>query len=95
MTTKFVRKQLLLDPEDLYYVDQIIKNKAEYTSFSQYVRELLKKQIKQKSKDKNESLSNPVGDSTPTKKSRLLAKKGFIKSGGDGFEALNHNEIYK
>jgi hypothetical protein len=81
--TKLVRKQLLLDQQDLFYVEQILKEQPEYISLSQYVRELLKKQIQEKIKTKN------------SKKAKLLAMAGCIKTNGNGFEAVNHNDIYK
>jgi len=82
VSTKLVRKQLLLDPTDLLLVEQIIKNQPEYTSLSLFVREILKEQIQIKPKKKHKRLE-------------LLAKKGSVKTDGDGFEAVNHNAIYK
>jgi hypothetical protein len=67
MSKKYVRKQLLLDPEDLFYVQQIIKSKPQYTSLSQFVRELLKEHIH----DKSENQTNLLKSNT-----------GFVKNGG-------------
>ncbi len=82
--TKLVRKQLLLDVQDLFYIEQIIKNQAEYTSLSQYVRELLKKQIQEKKQTKIK------------KKQKLLDLAGSIRpsKNSDSKAATNHNEIY-
>jgi Arc/MetJ-type ribon-helix-helix transcriptional regulator len=82
--SKLVRKQLLLDEEDLIYIDQIISEKGEYTSLSQLVRELLKQQIQKKSKSKI------------TKNSKLISLAGSIKPSNESDpEAANkHNDIY-
>jgi len=88
MPTKLVRKQLLLDPQDLFCVEQIIKNQPKYTSLSQFVRELLKQKIQEKENQQEK-------DKQKSKKAKLLAMAGCIKTNGDGFEAINHNDIYK
>jgi hypothetical protein len=84
MSTKLVCKQLLLDPQDLFYIEQIIKQKPKYTSLSQFVRELLKKEVLNKPKAEND------------KKQKLLAMAGCIKPGlnSDPNAATNHNDIY-
>lgn len=83
MQTKLIRKQLLLDSDDLNSLDKLIQKEANFVSLSHFVRELIKSKIKSYEK---------LGQS---KKTKLLSKKGFLKTSGTGKEALNHNDIYK
>jgi hypothetical protein len=84
MPSKLVRKQLLLDPEDLFYVEQIIKKQSKYTSLSQYVRELLKKQIQENSQPKS------------NRKQKMLDLAGSVSPATNSHpnSAANHNDIY-
>jgi hypothetical protein len=100
--TKLVRKQVLLDKYSLDELEVLLAKSDLKYSFSEYLRNLIYKDlqnIKQNSTDNIDLLKSKAGfvksGGFITKKAKLLAKKGFVKTSGDGLEAVNHNDIYK
>jgi transposase-like protein len=83
MHTKLIRKQVLFDEKSLKDLNLIMGKSESGFSFSKYLRNLIEQDL-QKIKQKNQ-----------TKKSKLLTKKGFLKTKSIGTEAINHNDIYK
>lgn len=79
MSTKLVRKQLLLDPQDLLYVDEIIKKEEKYTSFSQFVRELLKEKIQKKSNNIKQNKVSTTLQKFRKKTKKMPGVKEFLK----------------